>query len=89
MGVTGTLRTNGEVRDNRVFHKLSCYITQEDLIQPLLTVQEIMLVAARLKLPSHTSEKRRLDTVIIIIIIIIIIILESHYYGQNNTFQPT
>ena len=39
----------------------------------MLTVQEIMMVAARLKLPSHTSEKHRLDTVIIIIIIIIII----------------
>jgi hypothetical protein len=70
LGVAGTLRTNGKVRDNRVFHKLSCYITQEDLIQPLLTVQEIMMVAARLQLPSHTSEKHRLDTVIIIIIII-------------------
>ena len=70
LGVTGTLHANGKIRDNRVFHKLSCYITQEDLIQPLLTVQEIMMVAARLKLPSHTSEKHRLDKVIIIIIII-------------------
>jgi ABC-type multidrug transport system ATPase subunit len=61
--VTGTLHANGKIRDNRVFHKLSCYITQEDLIQPLLTVQEIMMVAARLKLPSHTSEKHRLDKV--------------------------
>jgi hypothetical protein len=76
LGVTGTLRTNGKVRDNRVFHKLSCYITQEDLIQPLLTVQEIMMVAARLKLPSHTSEKHRLNTVVIIIMIIIIIIIQ-------------
>ncbi|XP_021933220.1 ATP-binding cassette sub-family G member 1-like isoform X2 [Zootermopsis nevadensis] len=63
LGVTGTLCTNGESRDNRIFHKLSCYITQEDLIQPLLTVQEIMMVAARLKLPGHTPEKRRLNAV--------------------------
>jgi hypothetical protein len=39
----------------------------------LLTVQEIMMVAAMLKLPSHTPEKHRMDTVIIIIIIIIIL----------------
>jgi hypothetical protein len=64
MGVTGTLCTNGKPRDNRIFHKLSCYITQEDLIQPLLTVQEIMTVAAQLKLPSQTSEYRRLSMVI-------------------------
>jgi hypothetical protein len=64
LGVTGTLCTNGKSRDNRIFHKLCCYITQEDLIQPLLTVQEIMMVAARLKLPSDTSEKSRLNTVI-------------------------
>jgi ABC-type multidrug transport system ATPase subunit len=64
LGVTGTLFTNGKPRDSRIFHKLSCYITQEDLIQPLLTVQEIMMVAAQLKLPSHTSENRRLSTVI-------------------------
>jgi len=72
--VTGILRTNGKVRDNRVFHKLSCYITQEDLIQPLLTVQEIMIVAARLKLPSHTSEKHKLDTVIIIVVIVVVVV---------------
>jgi hypothetical protein len=64
LGVTGTLLTNGKPRDNRIFHKLSCYITQEDLLQPLLTVQEIMMVAAQLKLPSQTSETRRLNTVI-------------------------
>jgi hypothetical protein len=65
MGVTGTLCTNGNRRDNRIFHKLSCYITQEDLIQPLLTVQEIMTVAAQLKLPSQTSECRRQSMVIL------------------------
>ncbi|XP_069702129.1 ATP-binding cassette subfamily G member 4 isoform X2 [Periplaneta americana] len=62
-GVTGTLITNGKPREVRVFHKLSCYITQEDLLQPLLTVQEAMMVAARLKLPSSTSEKRKMHTV--------------------------
>ncbi|PSN49878.1 ATP-binding cassette sub-family G member 1, partial [Blattella germanica] len=43
-GVTGTLSANGQPRDIRMFHKLSCYITQEDLLQPLLTVHEIMTI---------------------------------------------
>ncbi|PNF37623.1 ATP-binding cassette sub-family G member 1 [Cryptotermes secundus] len=63
LGVTGTLCTNGKPRDNHIFHKLSCYITQEDLLQPLLTAHEIMMVAAQLKLPSQISDARRLSTV--------------------------
>lgn len=50
-GVTGELMVNGELRDEQLFQKSSCYITQEDLLQPLLTVREAMDVAASLKLP--------------------------------------
>ncbi|XP_041987112.1 ATP-binding cassette sub-family G member 1 [Aricia agestis] len=50
-GVTGELLVNGEIRDEATFKKSSCYITQEDLHQPLLTVREAMDVAASLKLP--------------------------------------
>ncbi|XP_045495514.1 ATP-binding cassette sub-family G member 1 [Colias croceus] len=51
-GVTGELLVNGEPRDEQLFQKSSCYITQEDLLQPLLTVREAMDVAASLKLPK-------------------------------------
>ncbi|CAK1550583.1 unnamed protein product [Leptosia nina] len=50
-GVTGELLVNGETRDEHSFQRSSCYITQEDLLQPLLTVREAMDVAASLKLP--------------------------------------
>ncbi|XP_050680943.1 ATP-binding cassette sub-family G member 1 [Leptidea sinapis] len=50
-GVTGELLVNGEIRDEQQFQRSSCYITQEDLLQPLLTVREAMDVAASLKLP--------------------------------------
>ncbi|XP_072947730.1 ATP-binding cassette sub-family G member 1 [Epargyreus clarus] len=59
-GVTGELLVNGEVRNEQQFQRKSCYITQEDLHQPLLTVREAMDVAATLKLPKgaepHSEE---------------------------------
>lgn len=54
-GVTGELLVNGQPRDEHQFQRSSCYITQEDLLQPLLTVREAMDVAAKLKLPRGTK----------------------------------
>lgn len=55
MGATGTITVNGETRDLKQFRKISRYIMQEDLIQPMLTVEEAMLVAANLKLSRELS----------------------------------
>ena len=54
-GVTGELLVNGQPRDEHLFQRSSCYITQEDLLQPLLTVREAMDVAARLKAPRGSK----------------------------------
>jgi ABC transport system ATP-binding/permease protein len=58
--VSGELLVNGQPRNEQQFQRSSCYITQEDLHQPLLTVREAMDVAARLKLPKgakvHSEE---------------------------------
>ncbi|CAH0398650.1 unnamed protein product [Chilo suppressalis] len=54
-GVTGELLVNGQPRNEHQFQKSSCYITQEDLLQPLLTVREAMDVAASLKLPKGSK----------------------------------
>lgn len=59
-GVSGTIKTNGHPRQLKLFSKLSSYIMQEDLIQPFLTVQEGMEIAANLKLGDElkSSEKQ-------------------------------
>jgi len=50
---------NGQPRDLDEFRRMSCYIQQDDRIQPLLTVQENMSLAADLKLGPHVSGKQK------------------------------
>lgn len=61
-GVNGAVYVNGRIRSLDSFRKMSCYITQEDRIQTLLTVHENMQIAADFKLgntfKSHEKEAR-------------------------------
>lgn len=57
--MSGTLKINGQVRDEKMFRKLSCYIMQEDKIQPMLTINEVMMFAAELKLSNNTLTKEK------------------------------
>ncbi|CAB3376238.1 Hypothetical predicted protein [Cloeon dipterum] len=62
-GVTGSITVNGAVRDTAVFRRHSCYIMQQDELQPLLTVGESMHVAAELKLGQTLSRQMKQDWV--------------------------
>ncbi|KAL3266090.1 hypothetical protein HHI36_010276, partial [Cryptolaemus montrouzieri] len=55
-GATGLVMINGEERNIHKFRRLSRYIMQQDLVQPLLTVREAMVVAANLKLSKELSQ---------------------------------
>lgn len=52
-GVRGVVTVNGRERDLDEFRRVSCYITQDDRLQPLLTVKENMKIAADLKLTAR------------------------------------
>jgi ABC-type multidrug transport system ATPase subunit len=65
-GVTGSVTLNGEDRHMDAFRRLSCYITQDDRLQPLLTVTENMQIAADLKLGENVSRKEKNNIVSII-----------------------
>ncbi|XP_026500914.2 ATP-binding cassette sub-family G member 1-like [Vanessa tameamea] len=58
-GASGFITTNGEPRDLRLFRKLSRYIMQDDLLQPLITVQESLTMAADLKLGNDMNKERK------------------------------
>ncbi|XP_043269559.1 ATP-binding cassette sub-family G member 1-like [Venturia canescens] len=58
-GTNGSITINGCSRDVREFKKFSCYIMQEDLVQPQLTVFEAMCFAADLKLGKSLSETEK------------------------------
>ncbi|XP_076247033.1 ATP-binding cassette sub-family G member 4 [Calliopsis andreniformis] len=63
-GMDGSIYVNGRSRQMNSFRKCSAYITQDDRLEPLLTVIENMKVAADLKLPTKIPRYEK-ETIIV------------------------
>jgi ABC-type multidrug transport system ATPase subunit len=62
-GISGSVKVNGMERDIDQFRRQSSYIMQDDKLQPLLTVNEAMGIAANLKLGPEFSPKHKQERV--------------------------
>ncbi|KAJ3646426.1 hypothetical protein Zmor_024014 [Zophobas morio] len=60
---TGTILINGEHRNLKEFRNISRYIMQEDVIQPLLSIDEAMMIAANLKLGKNVTVCDKLEII--------------------------
>ncbi|CAO1322623.1 unnamed protein product [Diamesa serratosioi] len=69
--VTGSIIVNGKQRDLKTFRRMSRFIMQQDIFQDMLTVQEVMMYAADLKLGYNDLSKEQKNEVIDEILILL------------------
>ncbi|KAL7109042.1 hypothetical protein ACP275_06G151200 [Erythranthe tilingii] len=63
----GTATLNGEAIESRLMKVISAYVMQDDLLFPMLTVEETLMFAAEFRLPrtlSNSKKKLRVQTLI-------------------------
>ncbi|XP_057423311.1 ABC transporter G family member 6 [Lotus japonicus] len=55
----GTLALNGEALESRLLKVISAYVMQDDLLFPMLTVEETLTFAAEFRLPRTLSKSKK------------------------------
>ncbi|KAF7822316.1 ABC transporter G family member 6-like [Senna tora] len=63
----GSVKLNGEALESRLLKVISAYVMQDDLLFPMLTVEETLMFAAEFRLPrtlSRSKKKQRVQALI-------------------------
>nr|GMC61672.1 ABC transporter G family member 6-like [Ipomoea batatas] len=55
----GSITLNGEPLDSRLLKVISAYVMQDDLLYPMLTVEETLMFAAEFRLPRTLSKAKK------------------------------
>ncbi|XP_073272184.1 ABC transporter G family member 1-like [Primulina huaijiensis] len=55
----GFVTLNGEVLESRMLKVISAYVMQDDLLFPMLTVEETLMFAAEFRLPRNLSKSKK------------------------------
>ncbi|XP_073044428.1 ABC transporter G family member 6-like [Primulina eburnea] len=55
----GTITLNGEVLESKLLKVISAYVMQDDLLFPMLTVEETLMFSAEFRLPGNMSKSRK------------------------------
>ncbi|OMO72695.1 ABC transporter-like protein [Corchorus capsularis] len=55
----GSLTLNGEVLESKLLRVISAYVMQDDLLFPMLTVEETLMFSAEFRLPRSLSKKKK------------------------------
>ncbi|KAI6698160.1 hypothetical protein NL676_018279 [Syzygium grande] len=55
----GAITLNGEVLESRLLKVISAYVMQDDLLFPMLTVEETLMFSAEFRLPRSLSKLRK------------------------------
>ncbi|KAL8129772.1 hypothetical protein V2J09_018927 [Rumex salicifolius] len=57
--LNGLVRLNGEVLESKMLKVISAYVMQDDLLFPMLTVEETLMFSAEFRLPRMLSKSKK------------------------------
>ncbi|KAJ8765941.1 hypothetical protein K2173_020457 [Erythroxylum novogranatense] len=57
--LSGTITLNGQELESRMLKVISAYVMQDDLLFPMLTVEETLMFAAEFRLPRSLSKSKK------------------------------
>lgn len=55
----GTVTLNGEILESKLLKVISAYVMQDDLLFPMLTVEETLMFSAEFRLPRSLSKSKK------------------------------